>query len=147
MKPIDQSEQNGVLIRRLHEKLNEGDWRAAAEDYAADGLNFGRPGGRAQILLILEDICTTFPDWRMEITDMLTDADQVAVGCRVSGTHLGMGKLPINGGMLVGVPPTGKRFEVRHMHWYKLNQNQIVDHMGVRDDLGMMVQLGLLSGP
>jgi predicted ester cyclase len=46
--------------------------------------------------------------------------------------------------MLVGVPPTGKRFEVSHIHWYTLRDGKIVEHYANRDDLGMMRQLELL---
>ncbi len=48
--------------------------------------------------------------------------------------------------MLVGVEPTGKRFEVEHIQWYELRNGEIVDHYAARDDLGMMVQLGLYPG-
>ena len=50
----------------------------------------------------------------------------------------------MNGGMLVGVQPTGKRFEVSHIHWYTLRDGKIVEHYANRDDLGMMQQLGLV---
>jgi hypothetical protein len=43
---------------------------------------------------------------------------------------------------LVGVEPTRKRFEVQHIHWHRLRDGQFVDHYAVRDDLGMMSQLG-----
>jgi hypothetical protein len=46
--------------------------------------------------------------------------------------------------MLVGVPPTGKRFEVSHIHWYTLRDEKIVAHYGNRDDISMMQQLGLM---
>ena len=65
---------------------------------------------RDRLLLVLEDVHRTFPDWKMEIVDMVAEADNVVVRCRVSGTHRGVGRLPVNGGMLVGVAPTGKHF-------------------------------------
>jgi predicted ester cyclase len=42
------------------------------------------------------------------------------------------------------VPPTGKRYEAQHIHWFKLRDGKIVAHWANRDDLGMMQQLGLL---
>lgn len=63
---------------------------------------------------------------------------------KVTATHNGVGTLPGMGSMLVGVPATHKRFEVEHIHWYKLRNGKIVDHYSVRNDLGMMKQLGLL---
>lgn len=62
----------------------------------------------------------------------------------VSGPNLGIEQTKFNGGMLLGVKPTGKRFEVFQTHWWKLKNGKIVEHRGVRDDLGMMRQLGLI---
>jgi steroid delta-isomerase-like uncharacterized protein len=135
------AEQNSEFVRRHYEKLRAGDWKAAAEDYAVDAANFGRLVGREGYLRVFEDIYTTFPDWSMEIEDMAAEGDNVIARCRVSGTHLGVGRLPVNGGRLVGVEPTGKRFEVQHIHWHRLRDGRFVDHYAVRDDLGMMSQL------
>lgn len=125
------------------EKLCAGDWRAAADDYAEDACNFGRPVGRAGYLAVFEDIYTTFPDWRMDVEELLVHGDDVVVRCRVCGTHLGVGRRHVNGGKLVGVEPTGRRFEVTHIHWLKLRDGKFVEHYAARDDLGMLSQLGL----
>ena len=116
----------------------------ALQSYAPDAKNHGRVSGRDGPRRVLEDIYTTFPDWRMEIVEMIAVDDSVVVRCAVSGTHKGVSRLPVNGGMLVGVEPTGKRFEVQHIHWYKLRGGQIVDHLANRDDIGMTRQLGLV---
>ena len=141
---VEQVEKNKAVIRQHHDRLNAGDVTAALQHYAADTKNFGKAVGREGLGRTLRDIFTTFPDWRMEIVEMIAVDDSVVVRCTVSGTHKGVGKLPINGGMLVDVPPTGKRFEVQHIHWYTLKDGQIVDHRANRDDIGMTRQLGLL---
>jgi predicted ester cyclase len=51
----------------------------------------------------------------------------------------------MNGGMLVGVPPTGRHFEVQHIHMLQVRDGKIVEHFASRDDLGMMQQLGLIA--
>lgn len=113
-------------------------------DVAEDAKNFGRTVGRDGFRRVLEDIFTTFPDWHVEIVDSVTQGDSVVMRCKVSGTHRGNGKIPVNGGMLVGVAPTGKHFETDHIHWLKFRDGKIVDHYATRDDIGMMRQLGLL---
>jgi predicted ester cyclase len=80
----------------------------------------------------------------MEIVDMVAEGDDVVVRCRVSGTHRGTSTTRVNGGFLLGVPPTGKHFVVQHIHWYKLQGGLIADHFTNRDDVGMARQLGLL---
>jgi len=124
---------------------NRGDLRAAVQVFASDTRNFGHPVGRDRVLVVLEDVYNTFPDWKIEVVEIATEADNVVVRCRVSGTHRGVARLPVNGGMLAGVKPTGKHFEALHIHWYKLGDGKIVDHYATRDDIGMMVQLGLLT--
>lgn len=137
-------QQNLEVMRGLHEKMNRGDVRAVVEGFAEDTRNHGRPVGRDGVRSVLEDIYRTFPDWRMETIEMIAEADSVVVRYKVSGTHQGTGKMPVNGGMLIGVEPTGKRFEAQHIHWYKLRDGKIVEHHANRDDIGMMQQLGLL---
>jgi steroid delta-isomerase-like uncharacterized protein len=143
----DEAAQNAAIIRAHHDLLNRGDWKTASTYFAEDTKNFGHPVGRERIAQILQDIWTTFPDFRMDIVDLFAKDDWVVVRCRTTGTHLGVGKLPVNGGLLVGVPPTHKHFEIETVHWYTLRDGEIVDHRGARDDLAMMGQLGLLPMP
>jgi len=141
---VDVEVRNQEVIRQNLENINRGDAKAAAGDFAEDTKNFGRSVGRAGIQRTLEDIFVTFPDWRMDALEIVAHGEVVVVRCKVSGTHRGIGKRPVNGGMLVDVQPTGKRFEVSHIHWYTLRDGKIVEHYANRDDLGMMRQLGLL---
>ena len=80
----------------------------------------------------------------MEIVELASDGDLVIARCRVSGTHRGVATRAVNGGLLVGAQPTGKYFQVQHIHWYKVREGKITDHSTSRDDLGMSQQLGLI---
>jgi len=148
-----ETERNRDTVRRHLELMNRGEWKQAAALFAQDvrhHLGNWQQGaeavvqGQKALTDNLEDIFRTFPDWKMEIVDMVADGDAVVVRCKVSGTHKGVGAKRTNGGFLFGVEPTGKRFVVQHMHWYKLRDGKIVDHFASRDDLGMTQQLGLL---
>jgi predicted ester cyclase len=140
----DLAPRNAETIRRHHAVLNTGDVVAASQFYAVDTRNHGVPVGRTGVLRVLTDILGTFPDWQMEIENLAAVGNDVTVRMIVTGTHGGVGKIPVNGGLLVGVPPTGKSFKVQHIHWYTLRQGLIVEHRANRDDIGMMQQLGLL---
>ena len=144
IQTVDQEKQNEEIIRRATEAMNRGDLKAYVAYFADDTKNFDRAAGREGIRVRIEDIFTTFPDYRHDIVEMIAKGDSVVVRCKVSGTHRGVGKLPLNGGMLVGIAPTQKHFEVQHIHWYKLRDGKIVAHTANRDDIGMMRQLGLL---
>jgi SnoaL-like polyketide cyclase len=63
----------------------------------------------------------------------------------VTGTHHGVGHLPLNGGLLIDVQPTGRKIDVAHIHWFKVRDDRIVDHYVARDDVGMYKQLGILQ--
>lgn len=141
---MDASNANLFLVQQEHEALNSGDMNAAAEIFAEDCRNHGRQVGRAGVRAVLNDIQSTFPDFQMTILNSVVEGEWVVVRCTFSGTHRGVGRIPVNGGMLVGVQPTGMRFEVQHIHMYQLRNGKIVEHFANRDDLGMMRQLGLL---
>lgn len=139
------SETNVDLIRRQHDALARGDIDAAVDHWAQDSTNHGRRSGKEGVRAVLTDIHTTFPDWRVDIDDVVASGDWVVVRCTVTGTHRGVGKLPVNGGLLRGVPPTEKKFSAQHIHMYRVIEGHISEHWANRDDLSMMQQLGLLA--
>lgn len=69
--------------------------------------------------------------------------------CRltVSGTHQGIPGIPVEGGLLMTVPPTGKAYTVQQIHIFRIEHGKIAEHWAVRDDLGMMQQLGVVPIP
>jgi steroid delta-isomerase-like uncharacterized protein len=154
---VAELERNRAVVRAHLDLISRGELKQAVELYSPDirhNLGTSPAGtagpaavGLANRLAVMEDILTTFPDWKMEIVDMVAEGDSVVVRCRISGTHRGVGKRNVNGGYLVGVPPTGKHFEVQAMHWFKLRDGKITEHFPSRDDLGMTRQLGLLPPP
>lgn len=140
--------RNAEIVRRYLDAINRHDVAAAAQFFADDTVNHGIPTGRSGAARVLTDIFTTFPDWHMEIVDLVAVGDDVVIRELVSGTHLGTGRIAVNGGLLVDVPPTGTRFMVQAMRWYTLNEEGlIVQARANRDDVGMMQHLGLLPMP
>lgn len=147
------AQRNREVIRHHLDLMNRGEWHQAAE-YFADDVQHHRGNwqngtesivrGKTALTQNLEDIFRTFPDWKMEIVEIASEGDSVIVRCRVSGTHKGVATRAVNGGLLVGVPATGKSFQVQHIHWYKVRNGKITDHATSRDDLGMSQQLGLV---
>jgi predicted ester cyclase len=136
--------RNEEVIRQNLAALNHGDIDRYAQDFAEDAKNFDQPIGREGIRRGVADILATFPDWRFDIVELVAKGDTVVARLTASGTHRGVGKLPLNGGMLVGIAPTLKHFSVQHIHWYKLRDGKILEHTATRNDIGMMRQLGLL---
>ena len=136
-------ERNKAAIRKQFDHSNSGDKNAIISDWSDSMANFGH-AGKAMLKTALDDIYTTFPDWRLDLVDMIAEGDYVVARVKASGTHLGVGKFPVNKGVLIGIAPTKKHFVADHIHWYKLKDGKIVEHWATRDDVEMMRQLGLL---
>jgi predicted ester cyclase len=47
----------------------------------------------------------------------------------------------------MGTLPTGRSVRQDHMHFVRFRDGKAVEHWGVRDDLGMMQQLGVIPEP
>ncbi|MGD0192250.1 MAG: ester cyclase [Rhizomicrobium sp.] len=138
---------NLAAVRRCHDRWNAGDIDGVLACFDENTRNHGRRVGRTGVGMVVRDILDTFPDLRIQPDHVVAVGDDVIARCTFSGTHKGIGRLPVNGGLLVGVQPTGKHFEVQHIHWYTFASGLIVEHRANRDDIGMMVQLGLLPAP
>lgn len=132
------------LVRQVLAAANRGDAEAWAGFYAPDCANHGRLVGRAGMLAVFRSLLQAFPDYHFEERSLVAEGDAVAAELIMSGTHRGVPDLPVLGGLLAGVPPSGRRVSVENIHIYRFEDGLIADHRAVRDDLGLMQQLGLL---
>jgi predicted ester cyclase len=66
----------------------------------------------------------------------------------MTGTHRGQPTVrEAFSGMLNDVAPTGKSVKVLQFHSFCLRDGKITAHAAVRDDMGMVQQLGLVQKP
>ncbi len=133
------------FVERLVAAANSGDLERWASFYSLDVANHGRPVGRDGMRRIFGALYELFPDWRFDVSEILSDDQDVVVLMRMTGTHRGTSRVPVVGGALVGLPPTGRTVTIDHIHRYRVVDGLIQDHRAVRDDLGMMQQLGLVA--
>jgi len=142
-------EENKKLIQRLYEEgMNRHDGVAAAAFYAVDAKNHGRPVGRAGMQAVFEALFSAFPDFHYRIEESTAEGDRVTCKVTMTGTHLGQPTRPeAFSGMLGGVAPTGKAVKVLQFHSFRVGGGQILEHAAVRDDMGMVLQLGLVRRP
>jgi len=76
-----------------------------------------------------------FPDFTMEIVELIAEADTVVGHFKCSGTHEGE---------WLGVPATGRRFErVDEVYIFKVRDGKLVSAAGVEDNLSRLSQLGI----
>jgi steroid delta-isomerase-like uncharacterized protein len=138
------SEENKAHYRRTFEEIfNQGNLAIVDDLVAPDFLNHEVPPGMnnrgaestRQVVTMLR---TAFPDLHFTIEDVVAEGDTVAGHVTMSGTHLG----PFQ-----GIPPTGRSFQQAHMHFVRFRDGKAIEHRAVRDDLGMMRQLGVIPAP
>jgi predicted ester cyclase len=69
---------------------------------------------------------------------VVVDGDMAAAHVTMHGTH--------EGGLPPGAPPTHKPFAIRHIHLFRFAEDgRALEHWAVRDDVGLMMQAGLLG--
>ncbi len=137
------AEENKAVIRRLFDEVYNGQNLDVLEELVAqDVFNHSAvpdyQRGIEGFRHVMEWGYALTPDGRYELTDMIAEGDMVACRVTVSGTQEGE---------LFGIPPTGKSFSAEHMHWHRLADGKLVERWAVRDDLGTLMQLGIVSPP
>ena len=105
-------------------------------DYVSHTSPPGTPAGPGQAVGLREWLTATFSDVEYELVHLVAEGDLVAAHTLIRATHTGHG---------LGIEPTGRRFEAEQMHLVRLAEGRIAEHWGVRDDAGMMRQLGALG--
>jgi predicted ester cyclase len=76
-----------------------------------------------------------FPDFEMEIVELIAEGDAVVAHFRCSGTHRGE---------WLGVPATERRFEnVDEIYIFHVENGKLCSAIGVEDNLTRMRQLGI----
>lgn len=138
------TQDNKLIVRGEFEEIwNQGKLDLIGTYFSSNFLNFGSLCPLDRVRQIVEAWRTAFPDLHFAIDAQIAEGDQVLSHCTLSGTHLG----PFMHPRLWSLPPTGKRFSVKHMHLHRLRDGQFVEHWAVREDLGMLQQLGIVSVP
>jgi len=79
-----------------------------------------------------------FPDIVFEVVDSAVELDKVWTRVVVTGTHRGA---------WFGVPPTGRTTKIEVFDICRISRNQITEHWGLSDQMGVMRQLGVLPSP
>ena len=133
-----------ALVRRLIEDgFNRGDLAVCDEliaDDMAEHQDFG-PGharGAGGVKAVIASLRRAFPDFHLAIE--ATAVDGGTVWLRMTGTGT-------NHGPFMGNPPTGRPMRVHVFDVLRVEDGRIVEHWGVPDRLGALVQLGLARPP
>ena len=126
--PASTAERHKALVRRLIEIVNAGDLSALPE------VATGRIARDAERWI--GPFRASFPDFRMEVVDVIAEGDKVVGHFRCSGTHRGEWR---------GRAPTGRRFEgVDEIYIFRVEDGRLASVLAlVEDNLTRMRQLGI----
>ena len=79
---------------------------------------------------------SAFPHYELLVDETTAEDNRLVIYGRFKGKHLGE---------LNGIPPTHKRVEVPLAVGYKIEDNKIIDHWMVVDQVMLMEQLGVAN--
>jgi len=132
----DREANRALLLRLIEEGFNEGNLSVVDELVSPDSKEHQRGNhdgadGTKEVICTLR---TWFPDFNMRVEDIVATADVVWARFRATGTNLGS---------IMHRPPTGKKMIIDVIDIVKFRDGKIVEHWGVPDQLGMMLQLGI----
>jgi predicted ester cyclase len=135
------AEENIAIVRRLIARgFSEGAADVVDEVMVPGCIEHQRgnkPGaeGAKQVISTLH---TWFSEFELTIEDITARDDMVWSRNVARG---------VNTGSIMGFPPTGKSVQVDVFDVVRLENGKVVEHWGVADQLGLLMQLGLLPRP
>jgi steroid delta-isomerase-like uncharacterized protein len=129
-------------VQRTIEIFNDGNVGLIDELYATDYVNRTTPPGiaptREGFKQWAKALRTAFPDIHYTIDDSIEAGDRFVSRVTATGTMRGD---------FAGMPATGKHATWSEIHIVRVANERIVEHWGIVDMLGMLVQLGVVAAP
>ncbi|HMH09577.1 MAG TPA: ester cyclase [Candidatus Nitrosopolaris rasttigaisensis] len=141
-------DENIKIVRRALEAINTGDTGRIHEVISPQYFNHEsqvdpvrlKLRGPEEFIDTVRALRSAFDDLHYEEQETIAAVDKVVsiVSVSVSGKHTGN---------FFVVPPTGNRISYQAVHIHRIGDDgKIVEHKAIRDDLSLMVQLGV-AGP
>ncbi len=124
--------------------FNARDWDRGLALIAPDAVDDsavparGTVRGRDSFRQRWEIMQAAFPDLQIIVEQSVEAGDMVADRLTMRGTHLGT---------FMGVPATGRRFEILGLDMMRIRDGRIVQHWALADQAGILAQLGLTGVP
>ncbi|HKB34187.1 MAG TPA: ester cyclase [Candidatus Dormibacteraeota bacterium] len=129
-----------IYRRLIEEGFNQGNLAVVDELVSPDcrehqrGSRDGVEGTKGTINYLR----SAFPDFKITIDEVVVSGDKVWARQKGGGTNLGG---------FAGHPPTGIKAFTDVIDLVRIEDGKIVEHWGVPDQLGMMLQLGHIPQP
>ena len=138
-------EENIMTVRKAIEISNTGDTSRVVEAISPNYFDHesqvdpvkSKLRGPEAFIDTVKVLQSAFADLHYEEQEVFAAPDKVAVVTRVTGEHTGN---------FFVIPPSGNKIDYQAVHIFKIGDDgKIVEHKAVRDDLLLMMQLGVLG--
>ena len=123
-----------IFIQGRHDSVDE----LVADDFVAHTWPSPTGDPKADLKSAIDRAAKGLADPVFTIDDMIAEGDQVAARVTSGARHVGE---------IMGMPPSGKRYEIQEIHIFRIRDGKVVEHWHQLDTLGMMQQLGALPEP
>ena len=132
---------NKSVVQEFYDQWNRGDIdfdQLVREAVTNHQPNTDPETGLQRFRQAVAGVMGAVPDSNWTTLHLIECDDMVICHNRWSGTY--------GGTVFRGVPTSaGNRFDVEHIHIYRMVGRQIAEHWVVRDDLGILLQVGAIT--
>jgi predicted ester cyclase len=132
------------VVRRLIDDGFTGGNLDVCDELIADDIiehqDYGpnHPPGAAGVKAVVSSLRRAFSDFTLEIEDLVVAGDMVWTRNVATGTQ---------DGPYMGTAPSGRRFKVYVFDMMRVVGGRVVEHWGVPDRFGVLMQLGAIARP
>ena len=126
--------EKDIIKSFVEEVFNKHDISATEKYFAKENPSIGQ--GSEGFKQSLSALFTAFPDIHANIEHIVAENDLVVVFLNFTGTHKGE---------FQGMPPTNKPVNIRSADLYRVEDEIIVGHWDVVDQLNLLQQTGVIT--
>jgi predicted ester cyclase len=142
---LNMTEGNIRIVREVFKAFNTGDITRVSEFISPHYFNHesqidparGQLRGPEEFIDTVRNLRSAFADLYYQEQEIIATRDKVVSIVKVTGKHTGNFFI---------IPPSGNRINYEAVHIHSIVDDKIVEHKAIRDDLSLMVQLGV-AGP
>ena len=128
------SSEKNVIKSFIEEVFNKHNISASEKYFAKENPSIGL--GSEGFKQSLNELFAAFPDIQANTEHIIAENGSVVVFLNFTGTHKGE---------FQGIPPTNKKINIRSADLYKIEDEIIVGHWDVVDQLNLLQQIGAIT--
>jgi steroid delta-isomerase-like uncharacterized protein len=135
------TDDNKAIVRRFVDEIFVQGRKDTVDELLADDFlahtwpSTGHP--KDDLKAAIDRTSGALEDPAFTIEDLIAEGDRVAARLTTAATQVGS---------FMGMPPSGKRYEIGEIHVFRLRDRKVVEHWHQMDQMGMMKQLGAMPG-